>query len=47
MEINTDYTFKIVNFTKNDSLFNYGMKPVIYSLIENGGLLPTELYEER
>ena len=26
-----DYTFNVVNFTKNDSLFNYGMAPAVYS----------------
>lgn len=35
-----DYTFNIVNFTKNDSLFNYGMRPVLYSMAENGGYGP-------
>lgn len=29
----------MVNFTKNDSLFNYGMTPVIYSMAENKGIL--------
>lgn len=29
------YTFSVVNYTKSDSLFNYGMKPVVYSLQEN------------
>lgn len=32
---NRDYTFNVVNFTKSDSLFNYGMAPVVYSLTEN------------
>lgn len=32
-----EYTFSVVNFTKSDSLFNYGMAPVVYSLAENGG----------
>ena len=27
-----NYTFSIVNFTKSDSLFNYGMAPAVYSL---------------
>jgi hypothetical protein len=31
----TKYTFSIVNFTKSDSLFNYGMAPAVYSLSEN------------
>ena len=26
-----DYTFNIVNFTKTDSLFNYGMSPTVFS----------------
>lgn len=30
-----DYTFNIINFTKSDSLFNYGMAPAIYSMAEN------------
>lgn len=28
---NQEYVFNIVNFCKNDSLFNYGMMPVVYS----------------
>lgn len=28
-----EYTFNVVNFTKNDSLFNYGMTPVAFSEI--------------
>ena len=28
-----DYTFNVVNFTKNDSLFNYGMAPAVYSTV--------------
>ena len=31
MIINKQYTFNVVNFTKNDSLFNYGMTPAVYS----------------
>jgi hypothetical protein len=31
-----NYTFNIANFTKSDSLFNYGMAPVVYSICENG-----------
>lgn len=27
-----DYTFSVINFTKSDSLFNYGMAPAVYSL---------------
>lgn len=27
------FTFNVVNFTKNDSLFNYGMSPVVYSTL--------------
>lgn len=30
-----DYTFNVVNFTKNDSLFNYGMAPAVYSELAN------------
>lgn len=30
-----EYTFNVVNFTKSDSLFNYGMAPVVYSMAEN------------
>jgi hypothetical protein len=30
-----EYTFSVVNFTKNDSLFNYGMLPAVYSMAEN------------
>lgn len=30
-----DYTFNVVNFTKSDSLFNYGMAPAVYSMAEN------------
>jgi hypothetical protein len=30
-----NYTLNIVNFTKSDSLFNYGMAPAVYSLAEN------------
>lgn len=29
------YTFNVVNFTKSDSLFNYGMTPVVFSTIMN------------
>jgi hypothetical protein len=32
---NKDYTFNVVNFTKSDSLFNYGMAPAVYSFAEN------------
>ena len=32
---NKNYTFSIINFTKSDSLFNYGMAPSVYSLSEN------------
>lgn len=30
-----EYTFNVVNFTKSDSLFNYGMCPVAYSTLQN------------
>jgi len=33
-----DYTFTVVNFTKSDSLFNYGMMPAMYSMAENKGI---------
>lgn len=29
---NKEYTLSVINFTKTDALFNYGMKPVVYSL---------------
>ena len=29
------FTFNVVNFTKSDSLFNYGMCPVAYSTAMN------------
>lgn len=32
MKIDKEYTFNVVNFTKSDSLFNYGMAPAVYSL---------------
>jgi hypothetical protein len=37
-----DYTFSVVNFTKSDSLFNYGMLPVVYSMAENKNVLGNE-----
>lgn len=40
MQTNREYTFRIVNFTKKDSLFNYGMRPVGYSMRENRNLDP-------
>jgi len=33
-----NYTFTVVNFTKSDSLFNYGMMPAMYSMAENKGI---------
>jgi hypothetical protein len=30
-----EYIFSVVNFTKSDSLFNYGMAPAVYSSAEN------------
>jgi hypothetical protein len=42
MQQNIDYIFNIVNFTKSDSLFNYGMKPVIYSNSQNCGINPND-----
>jgi hypothetical protein len=35
MVVDKEYTFNVINFTKNDSLFNYGMTPAIYSMAEN------------
>ncbi len=35
MIVEKEYTFNVVNFTKTDSLFNYGMAPAIYSMAEN------------
>lgn len=35
MIVDKEYTFNIVNFTKSDSLFNYGMAPAVYSMAEN------------
>ena len=35
---NKPYTFSVINFTKSDSLFNYGMAPAVYSLCENRGV---------
>ena len=32
---NNDYCFNVVNFTKSDSLYNYGMAPAVYSMAEN------------
>jgi hypothetical protein len=34
MIVGKEYTFNVVNFTKSDSLFNYGMEPAVYSLID-------------
>ena len=34
MRSDLTYRFSIVNFSKPDSLYNYGMKPVLYSQIE-------------
>ena len=42
MIVNKEYTFNVVNFTKNDSLFNYGMAPAVYSVQENKGVLGQE-----
>lgn len=39
---NKDYTFSVINYTKSDSLFNYGMKPVVYSLLENNRVFDVE-----
>jgi hypothetical protein len=37
-----EYTFAVVNFTKSDSLFNYGMAPAVYSLAENKNVAGVE-----
>jgi hypothetical protein len=37
-----EYIFSVVNFTKSDSLFNYGMAPAVYSLAENKCTLGVE-----
>ena len=37
MQQNKEYTFSVINFTKTDALFNYGMKPVVFSSAENKG----------
>ena len=34
MKADTIYRFSLCNFSKPDSLYNYGMKPVLYSQIE-------------
>lgn len=34
-----EYTFSVINFTKSDSLFNYGMLPAVYSMAENKNVL--------
>lgn len=39
---NKEYTFSVINFTKSDSLFNYGMAPAVYSVAENNGQLGLE-----
>jgi hypothetical protein len=38
MTVDREYTFNVVNFTKSDSLFNYGMTPAFYSMAENKGI---------
>ena len=35
MLVGMEYTFNVVNFTKSDALFNYGMMPVAYSQLSN------------
>lgn len=32
---NKEYCFNVINFTKTDSLYNYGMAPTVYSMAEN------------
>lgn len=39
---NKEYAFSVINYTKSDSLFNYGMKPVVYSLLDNHRCLHVE-----
>lgn len=38
---NTTYRFSIANFSKKNSLFSHGMKPLAYSLLKNGGVSPS------
>ena len=42
MRPHREYTFAVINFTKTDALFNYGMKPVVYSMADNRNLPDTE-----
>jgi hypothetical protein len=35
MKPHREYTFSVINFTKSDSLFNYGMLPAVYSMAAN------------
>jgi hypothetical protein len=42
MKPGQQYTFSVINYTKSDSLFNYGMKPVVYSLAENKHVFDVE-----
>lgn len=39
---NKDYVFSVVNYTKSDSLFNYGMTPAVYSMAENNNVFGSE-----
>ena len=39
---NREYTFSVINFTKSDSLFNYGMAPALCSVVENKGNVTLE-----
>jgi hypothetical protein len=42
LQMDKEYTFSVVNFTKSDSLFNYGMKPAVYSMAENKNVFGVE-----
>jgi hypothetical protein len=42
MTVDKEYTFSVVNFTKSDSLFNYGMAPAVYSMAENKSIFGVE-----
>lgn len=42
LKVGRKYTFSVVNYTKSDSLFNYGMKPAVYSLKENNNVFDVE-----
>ena len=35
LPVSTDIVFNIINLTKSDSLFNYGMQPAVFSKMGN------------